>query len=181
MSISKIVSEHSPIIHYGFYVPDAKAFAQRHHDLYGAGPFVVMENITSTITFRGEESTSNISIITGAWKNTAVEIIQQHSDNHSYLKENGRYGFHHIDFFVSDVKEAIKEFEAFGDNVQMYNFDRPEFPFAYIDARESCGYYIELNQSMDFMSGLAMKLAEGRYGASDKFWTIDDLKEIGIL
>ena len=181
MNKSLLVSKHSQIIHMGFFVEDAMAFAQRHHNLYGSGPFVVNEHVNADVIFRGERSITEITMATGWWKETAVEVLQQHSDNHSYLKENGRYGFHHIDFFVSDVKEAIKEFEAFGDNVQMYNFDRPEFPFAYIDARESCGYYIELNQSMDFMSGLAMKLAEGRYGASDKFWTIDDLKEIGIL
>ena len=175
MSKSKIVSQHSPIIHLGYYVENAREFAQRHHDLYGSGPFVMMENVSATVTFRGEESTSNITIYTGWWKEMAIEIIQQNSDNHSYLKENGRYGFHHIDIFVPDVKEAVKEFEAFGNSVQMFNFERPDFPFAYIDARETCGYYIELNQKMDFMSELAKKIAVDWDGETDLFRTLADV------
>ena len=177
MSKSKIVSKHSPLTHLGFYVEDAKAFAQRHHDLYGSGPFIVMENIPSTVTFRGEESVSNLTIITGWWKEMSIEIIQQNSDNPSYLNENGRFGFHHICFCVDDVEEAVKEFETAGDGVQMFNYSRPEFKFAYIDARDSCGYYIELNPQMDFMSQVVKKWAEDWDGESDLFRTMEDLKK----
>jgi len=175
MTKSLIVSKHSPIIHHGFFVEDAKDFAQKHHDLFGSGPFVVLENTQADVTFRGEHSITDITIVTGWWKESAVEIIQQHSDNASYLNENGRYGFHHIDIFVEDVEAACKEFEAFGNSIQMYNFELEGFPFAYIDARDTLGFYIEVNQSMDFMSGLAKQLAVGWDGETDLFRPMEEV------
>jgi catechol 2,3-dioxygenase-like lactoylglutathione lyase family enzyme len=176
MSISKIVSKHTPLFHLGFYAEDAKAFAQAHHDLYGSGPYIVMENIPSTVTFRGEDVTTNITVATGWWKDVGVEIIQQNSDNPSYLNENGRFGFHHICFGVDDVKEAVKEFKAAGNSVQMFNYSRPEFPFAYIDARGSSGYYIELNPEMDPMSQLVRKWAADWDGETKLFRTLEDAR-----
>jgi catechol 2,3-dioxygenase-like lactoylglutathione lyase family enzyme len=169
MGASTIVSRHTPLYHLGFYVEDAKAFAQAHHDLYGSGPYVVMENMPSNSIFRGKDLTVDLTFYTGWWKNMAVEAIQQNTEGPSFLTENGRYGFHHICFGVSDVQEAVKEFEAAGNSVQHYNFSIPDFPFAYIDARETSGYYIELNPVMDVMSQLAKKWAEGWDGETDLF------------
>jgi len=176
MSKSEIVSKHTPLYHLGFYAEDAKAFAQQHHDLYGSGPFIVMENVPSTVNFHGKDVTTNITVATGWWKDMAIEIIQQNSDNPSYLNENGRYGFHHICFGVSDVKGAVKEFEEAGCPVQMYNYDRADFPFAYIDARTTSGYYIELNPNMDPMSQLVKKWAADWDGETKLFRTLEDAR-----
>jgi hypothetical protein len=176
MSISKIVSNSTPLFHLGYYAKDAKAMAQHMHDLYGAGPFILMDNVNSTYTFRGVETTTNISIATGRWKDIGVEIIQQNSEGASYLNENGRFGFHHICFGVTDVKGAIKEFEAAGDTVQWYSFARPDFPVCYIDARETCGYYIELNPQMDPMSQAVKKIAE-TWDGGKLFFTLADLRK----
>jgi hypothetical protein len=153
MSVSKIVSKHTPLFHLGFFAEDAKAFAQAHHDLYGSGPFILTDAMDTTYNFRGVETTTNITIATGWWKDIGVEIIQQNSEGVSYLNEdNHPYGFHHICFGVDDVKGAIEEFKAAGDTVQWDSFARPDFPVCYIDARKSSGYYIELNPQMDPMS-----------------------------
>jgi catechol 2,3-dioxygenase-like lactoylglutathione lyase family enzyme len=177
MSKSAIVSKHSPLYHLGFYVEDAKAFAQEHHDLYGSGPFILMEKVTSSVTWHGQESETTMTSATGWWKDMAIEIIQQDSDNDSYLKENGRYGFHHICFGVDDVQEAVKEFEASGNPVQMYNYSRPNFPYAYVDARGSSGYFIELNPEMDAMSQVVKKWAAEWDGETNLFRSIDDLRK----
>jgi len=153
----------------GFYVEDAKAYAQHHHELYGSGPFVVMENIPAEMIFRGKEVTFDLTFYTGWWRNLSVEIIQQNDDQPSFLSENGRYGFHHIAIGVSDVQKACKEFEAAGNSVQIYNFTIPQFKFAYIDARNTCGYYVELNPEMDFMSQVVRGWAEDWDGKSDLF------------
>jgi catechol 2,3-dioxygenase-like lactoylglutathione lyase family enzyme len=175
MSLTKIVSKHTPLYHLGFYVKDAKAFAQAHHDLYGSGPFIVLEHAPSNVLLRGVESVSDLTIYTGWWKDIAIEAIQQNSDNPSYLNENGRFGFHHICFGVSNVQEAVKEFEASGNGVQMYNYDMPEFPFAYIDARETSGYYIELNPTMDPMSQIVKGWATDWDGETKLFRTFEDV------
>ena len=177
MSISKIVSKHTPLFHLGYFVEDAKAFAQHFHDLYGAGPFLIMENVPATQTYRGVEMTTMLTIATGAWKDSAVEIIQQNSEGKSYLNENGRYGFHHICFGVSDVQGACKEFEEAGCSIEMYNFDRPDFPFAYIDARETAGYYIELNPKPDPITQLVKKWAADWDGETKLFRTLADAKQ----
>jgi catechol 2,3-dioxygenase-like lactoylglutathione lyase family enzyme len=175
MSSSKIVSKHTPLYHLGFYVPDARAFAQAHHELYGSGPYIVLENNDSYTYFHGEKVTTNMTICTGWWKDISVEVIQQNSDNESYLTENGRYGFHHICFGVSDVEAAVKEFAEYGVPVQMYNYDMPEFPFAYVDARETSGYYIELNPQMDFMSQVVKGWAVDWDGESNLFRSMADV------
>jgi len=177
MTKTKIVSKHSPITHLGYFTKDAKAFAQRHHDLYGTGPFIVMENVPAENYFRGEKTVTDLTIVTGWYKDLAIEIIQQNSDNDSYMTENGRYGFHHIAIVVDDIKEAIKEFEECGDGVQMFNFDNEQFPFAYIDARESCGYYIELNPFMDFMSSVVKGWAEDWDGETKLFRGMEDIQQ----
>jgi ABC-type transport system substrate-binding protein len=177
MSVSKIVSKHTPLFHLGFFAKDAKVFAQAHHDLYGSGPFIVLENTDTTHTFRGKETTTNITVVTGWWKDVGIEIIQQNSDNVSYLNEdNHPYGFHHICFGVSDVKGAIEEFEAAGDTVQFYTFDRPDFPVCYIDARGSSGYYIELNPQMDPLSQAVKAMAADWDGETNLFRSIADLR-----
>lgn len=176
MSIYQIVSKHTPLYHLGFYAEDAKAFAQAHHDLYGSGPFIAIEHAPSQVSFRGVESKHDLTIYTGWWKDVGVEIIQQNTEGPSYLNENGRYGFHHICFGVSDVQRAVKEFEVVGDSVQMYNYDRPAFPFAYIDARRSSGYYIELNPQMDPMSQAVKKWAADWDGETKLFRTLEDVR-----
>jgi hypothetical protein len=115
-------------------------------------------------------------VVTGWWKDVGVEIIQQNSEGLSYLNENGRYGFHHICFGVSDIKEAVKEFVAAGNSVQFYNYDRPEFLFAYIDARETSGYYIELNPQMDPMSQIVKRWAADWDGESKLFRSMADAR-----
>jgi hypothetical protein len=177
MSISKIVSKHTPLFHLGYFVEDAKAFAQQFHDLYGAGPFLVMENVPAKQTYRGVEMTTILTIATGWWKNMAVEIIQQNSEGKSYLNENGRYGFHHITIGVSDVQAACKEFEEAGCSVEMYNFSNPEFPFAYIDARDQAGYYIELNPHPDPISQIVKKWGENWDGETKLFRTLEDARK----
>jgi len=177
MSKSKIVSEHTPLFHLGFYAEDAKAFAQHHHDLYGSGPFICMENVPSKQIFRGKETETTLTVVTGWWKDVGIEIIQQISEGPSYLNENGRYGFHHICFGVSDVQGAAKEFEEAGCSIQFYNWDRPDFPFCYIDARDTSGYYIELNPQMDPLSQIVKKWAADWDGETKLFRTIEDARQ----
>ncbi|GHU66082.1 hypothetical protein AGMMS49983_15020 [Clostridia bacterium] len=177
MSQFSVVPDHTPLFHLGFFAKDAKAFAQAHHDLYGSGPFIVNENIDMKYTFRGKETTTNLTIVTGGWKDILIEIIQQNGEGESYLNEDGHpYGFHHIAFGVSDVHEAIKEFEAAGNTVQFYNFDRPNFPLCYIDARATSGYYIELNPEMDGLSQVVKKWAADWDGETKLFRTMADLR-----
>ncbi|MDR1796648.1 MAG: VOC family protein [Clostridiales Family XIII bacterium] len=176
MSESKIVSKHTPLFHLGFFAKDAQAFAQAHHDLYGSGPFILMGPVDTTYDFRGTETTTNITIATGWWKDIAIEIIQQNSEGVSYLNEDGHpYGFHHICFGVDDVKGAIADFEAAGDSVQWTSFARPDFPVCYIDARGSSGYYIELNPQMDPISQ-AVKGMAANWDGEKLFYTLADLK-----
>lgn len=178
MSVSKIVSRHTPLFHLGFFAENAKDFAQAHHDLYGSGPYILMEGIDTTYNFRGVETTTNITIATGWWKDVGVEIIQQNSEGVSYLNEDGHpYGFHHICFGVDDVKGAIEEFKAAGDTVQWDSFARPDFPVCYIDARKSSGYYIELNPQMDPMSQFVKKTAGTWDGETDLFLSMGEVRK----
>jgi catechol 2,3-dioxygenase-like lactoylglutathione lyase family enzyme len=161
MSLTKVLFHHTPIYHLSYFVPDVREASLRHHEMFGSGPFVVAENPQKTThTYKGQPFKINITMSTGWWGDLAVEFIQQNSEGPSYFKDNGRFGFHHICFGVSDVKAAIADFEANGCTVAVSDFSRENYPYAYIDARKLYGMYMEINPGPDAVYKVVKKWAQ---------------------
>jgi len=176
MDMSKIVSNHYPVYHLSYFVPDVKEAARKHHEMFGSGPYLLVENITINPIYKGEPGEFNISIATGWWGDVAIELVAQHNDVPSYYKDNdGRFGFHHVCIGVSDVKAAIKEFEDRGYPLACFA-DREGYPWAYIDCTKDWGMFVEINPGPDPGYDAVKKWAEDWDKKTDLFRTWADIK-----
>jgi catechol 2,3-dioxygenase-like lactoylglutathione lyase family enzyme len=161
MSKERVLWNHYPIYHLSYFVPDLKKAIQQHHEIFGSGPYLVVENIKVDPVYRGKPGEFQISMATGWWGDVAIELVQQHNDGPSYYRDNdGRFGFHHVCIGVSDVKKAIKEFEDAGCPLSCFA-DRPNYPWAYIDCTASWGMFVEINPGPDPVYKAVKKWAEG--------------------
>ena len=183
MGMTKILSKHTPIYHLMFFVPDVKKAALLHNEMFGSGPYVVIESVKmdSQLYLGKYPMPTDVAMATGWWGNLAVEFVQQNNSGHTYYKDNyGKYGFHHICIGVGPkVQEVVEEFKEYGCEVLMTDFSREHFPYAYIDARELLGMFIEINPGPDPSTICIEKWAKDWDGKTDLLRTYDDvLKEM---
>lgn len=78
----------------------------------GAGPFFVLDDfLVPGQTYRGEESTADITIAMGFAGHMLIELIQPKDNNPSVYKETVElrgYGFHHFGIACADVYESAE-------------------------------------------------------------------------
>ena len=103
----------------GFYSNDWEAFAKRHHELFGSGPFYYTTNTFGKLLYHGEEvDCSNLEFHAcyGAWGSHSIEVVQQTpTDVPTMFTEMGIMdgpAFNHIHIFVDDLNEAIEACKA---------------------------------------------------------------------
>lgn len=97
----------------GFYAPDWKRFALKHHELFGSGPFYYTTNTFGRLIYRGEEvdaSELKFHAAYGAWGSHTVEVVQQEPLRTPTMFTDGNdmtcAGINHIHMFVEDLAEA---------------------------------------------------------------------------
>jgi len=103
----------------GFYAPDWREFATKHHALFGSGPFYYTTNTFGRLIYRGREvDCSNLKFHAayGAWGSHSVEVVQQEpADVPTMFTDQGDMtctGINHIHMFVEDLEEAQKACEV---------------------------------------------------------------------
>lgn len=103
----------------GFYSPDWKEFAIKHHTLFGSGAFYYTTNTFGRLIYRGQEvDCSNLKFHAayGAWGSHSVEVVQQEPiDVPTMFTDQGDMscaGINHIHMFVEDLEEARKACEV---------------------------------------------------------------------
>jgi len=125
----------------------------------GAGPFFVKKNMHVEVEYRGEPSFIEVSAAFGQGGDVQIELIELHGTNPSVYLDSfplGQAGFHHVAMFVDDVAKAI---EDSGYPVGMRG-DFAGTPFAYIDTRETLGFFTEIYQHSDSMHRLYKDVAD---------------------
>ena len=178
MSMTKALSNHTPIYHISFYVPDVEEASLKHHKMFGSGPFMIMKDFhNENQIYKGQPFVIDISMSTGWWGDVAVEFVQQNNDGPSYFKDNGRYGFHHVCMGAPDTKQSVLDFNENGCETVMYDYTREDFPYAYIDARELLGMYIEINPGPDPVYKAVKEWAQDWDKETKVLRYMDDLKE----
>ena len=97
----------------GFYAPNWKAFALRHHEVFGSGPFYYTTNTFGRLICMGNEvDCSNLKFYAayGAWGSHTVEVVQQEPvDIQTMFTAANRMsesGINHLHMFVEDLAEA---------------------------------------------------------------------------
>lgn len=97
----------------GFYSPDWRGFVEKHHEMFGSGPFYYTTNTFGRLIYMGEEvDCSNLKFHAayGAWGSHSVEVVQQEPIDVPTMFTAGNHmaatGINHIHMFVEDLEEA---------------------------------------------------------------------------
>ncbi len=130
-----------------YHVPDPEAAAIRWARELGWGPFYLMEHIPlESCLYRGNPAVFDHTSAYGQAGEVMIELITQHDDNPSVLRDlyaAGETGVHHVAYFVSDLQASLSDFRRRGYAVSLEASTRG-LQFAMIDACFSVGHMLEL-------------------------------------
>ena len=136
-----------------YHVPDPVAAAERLARQFGWGPFFLMEHIPlERSLYRGQPANFDHSSAYGQAGTLMVELIAQHNDDPSVLRDMyapGATGVHHVAFFVPDLRAALCDYCDRGFEVALDARTRTGIDFAMVDLRATLGHMIELYEPVD--------------------------------
>ena len=142
----------------------APEFAER----FGAGPFFVAEHIPCTdVVHRGHPGSFDHSSAYGQWGQVMVELVMQHDDRPSAVRDMyapGEAGLHHLAYFVDDLDETAGRLEALGYPQAQIATASGRTRFAFHDAVPQLGHMLELYQPSSSILGFYAKVAEAALG-----------------
>lgn len=144
------MSPRLPVRQLAYFVADVREAAQRHHALFGSGPFLVADHIaTPAARYRGVPAALDHSAAYGQWGTVMVEFVQQNTLGPSVFRDmypegSGREGLHHVALFVEDLHAEIARWETAGHACALYAEMASGFPFAMIDTVARYGHMVEL-------------------------------------
>jgi hypothetical protein len=135
-----------------YHVPDPEAAAYAFARTYGWGPFFLMEHIPlERCLYRGRAGTFDHTSAYGQAGNLMVELITQHGDAPSALRDMyaaGETGLHHMAFFVPQLNEALSSARARGLEIAL-EACTSGVEFAMVDARSEVGHMLELYEARE--------------------------------
>ena len=146
-----------PIRQIAYFVDDIRAAATRMYRTFGAGPFFIIENIElSSATHRGEECLFVHSSAYGQWGDVMLELVQQESDGPSPFRDMyapGESGLHHMATIVPNQRQAYRDYERAGFEIACIAVTKNGTEFAFIDAVDKLGHFIEVYESAPGLLG----------------------------
>ena len=170
-----------PIRQIAYFVEDANQAAERHHRLFGSGPFFILRHIALAQSHhRGVLMPFDHTSAYGQWGDVMVELVQQHNPEPSafhdmYPEGSGRFGLHHTALFVDDLHAAIDDFAAQHCPLAQLSETRTGTEFAFVDARETYGHMIELYEPARALTGFYRLVAN----AARDWDGADPIRELG--
>lgn len=149
-----------------YHVKDVDEALERYNRMFGLGPFVMRRHVSlDGATYRGKPSNLDISAAHAQMGAIQIELIQQHGDEPSMLRDmyaSDEEGIHHAAIFPHNFEAMIAHFAQKGLEESTRLVTAEGRGAAFIDAREMLGHMLEVyivNQSLlDFYS-LVAKLA----------------------
>lgn len=155
------------VVQVAYATTDVRAAARRWHELYGAGPFFVRENVpTKRVLVDGEEAVFEHSCALGQWGNVMVELVHHHELAPQVLEHDmrrGGTGIHHVACFVDDLDAARDRMVSAGARVVM-DAQTPEVRFLFLDPGPEFGHLIELYEETPYMSRLYAQVRDASVG-----------------
>jgi hypothetical protein len=131
-----------------YHVPDPESAAERCARDFGWGPFFLMEHIPlERSLYRGAEAAFDHSSAYGQAGEVMVELITQHNDGPSALRDlyaPHETGVHHVACFVDDLAAALQSHRARGDAIALEARTRTGVDFAMVDLSATLGHMLEL-------------------------------------
>lgn len=172
-----------PVRQIAYVVDDVRKAAERHHALFGSGPFFVLDRLALSVEFRGQpEVPFTSSSAFGQWGEIQVELIQSHDSGPSVLNEmyppgSGRYGLHHVAIIADDLDATSRRIEREGSPLVLRaHLPQMDMRIVMADATQSLGHYVEMYQSgpaiLDFYRSIK--------AAADGFTGEDLIRELTL-
>jgi len=148
-----------------YFVPDVRAAALAHRDLFGSGPYFVAEHIPlRRAVHRGTDRPLDHSSAYGQWGAVMIEFVQQNNAGPSafhdlYPEGSGRYGLHHVAVFADDLPATLDRYNALGHATALYSEMNDGFAFAFVDMVATLGHMIELYAPLPALIGFYAQVA----------------------
>ncbi len=157
-----------PPVQIAYVVNDVWADAATFSARFGAGPFFVAEHIPVTdVVHRGLPGTFDHSSAYGQWGSVMVELVVQHDDEPSAVRDlygPGQTGLHHLAYFVDDLDEAAGRLEGLGYPQAQIATARGGTRFAFHDAVATLGHFLELYEPNERLLGFYAMVAGAALG-----------------
>jgi hypothetical protein len=135
-----------------YHVPDPAVAAVHYARELGWGPFYLMEHIPlESCSYRGSPATFDHTSAYGQAGELMIELITQHDDSPSVLRDMyaaGETGVHHVAYFVQDLEASLRDFQQRGYEVCL-DATTSGLRFAMVDACSSVGHMLELYEPTD--------------------------------
>lgn len=145
------------VVQIAYHVVDVQEAAARMTADCGAGPFFLAKHIPlESCLYRGTAIDFDHSSAYGQMGNVMVELIQQHGDTPSAVREMfgaNEEGLHHVACFVDDLATATKHYGASGYPLAQAASTAGGVNFNFLDARERLGHMIELYEPSTMLTG----------------------------
>jgi hypothetical protein len=157
--VSQLNTSHLDIVQIAYHVTDVREAAARMHRQFGAGPFILSENILlESAEHRGVATDFVHTSAYGQWGKVMVELVSQEDENPNtpfrdmYTKD--QEGLHHTAIFVDHFDTAVSQF---GDSglalATRCKTKTGGVEFGFIDATATLGHMIEIYESSPTLLG----------------------------
>ena len=131
-----------------YHVPDPEQAARGFASSFGWGPFFLFEHIAlSRCSYRGAPATFDHSSAYGQAGDLMIELITQHDDTPSVLRDlyaRNAVGVHHVACFVANLPAALEAARAAGREVALDACTATGTSFAMLDTSRELGHMVEL-------------------------------------
>jgi hypothetical protein len=131
-----------------YHVPDAAVAAVEFARMFGWGPFFLFEHIPlSSCAYRGLPAQFDHSSAYGQAGDIMVELIMQHDDSRSVLRDLYRretVGIHHVAHFVENLSSSLDQARDAGAVLALDAVTETGTRFAMLDLTREVGHMIEL-------------------------------------
>jgi Glyoxalase/Bleomycin resistance protein/Dioxygenase superfamily len=143
-----ILSRGTTIVQNAYVVNDLKEACRTFNQIYGAGPFLVLENFKQdNVVYRGNTVQLTLSIAMCQMGELNIEFIQQLSKGPSCYRDTyaeGEEGYHHVAVYCKDYETEKSRFEEQGFPVVQQMMMGEDAEICYVDTRKATGYMLEL-------------------------------------
>jgi catechol 2,3-dioxygenase-like lactoylglutathione lyase family enzyme len=131
-----------------YHVPDPEKAAHEYARSLGWGPFFLFEHIPlANCRYRGVTATFDHSSAYGQAGDIMIELITQHDDTPSVLRDlyaRDQIGIHHVAHFVPNLGESLSQALADGGDIALDACTSTGTHFAMLDMTRQLGHMIEL-------------------------------------
>lgn len=145
-----------PIRQIAYFVDNAEQAARQHHQLFGSGPFFLVEHIPLSVCLhRGQPAQLDHTSAYGQWGGIMVEFCQQNNPGPSVFHDHpgGCGALHHVAVMVEDLAAAMQQYEQAGHATALYAEAVNGPAYAMMDCLVGLGHFVELYEASEQLVG----------------------------